>query len=393
MKRSIRDLVDLKGKRVLLRTDFNVPMDKVGRILDQTRITAEIPTIRYLVNQGAKVIICTHLGRPNGYEISLSLWPISLILMKYFPGKVQFSQKTVGDKVKQQIESLPDGSIILLENVRFHKEEMEDDPVFAKELASLADIYVNDAFGCCHRKHASTYGVARLLPNAIGFLVEKELNAIQDAMDHPKRPFVAIFGGFKVEDKIKVLKNMIDIADTILIGGAMAYPFLVAQWIPVGLSPSRPECVAIAEQILKDAQAKGKKIILPVDHVAYRSDDKKHKPFVTDTLQSNMIACDIGPKTIALFEKEIRGAKQVLWNGPLGKYEDKEFKNGTMKIAEIVASSKCYSIVGGGDSVSAVNKSGKANMISHLSTGGGATMKLFEGNSLPCIEVIQEKII
>jgi phosphoglycerate kinase len=279
MKRSIRDLVDLKGKKILLRTDFNVPMDKVGRILDQTRITAEIPTIRYLVNQGAKVIICTHLGRPNGYEISLSLWPISLILMKYFPGKVQFSQKTVGDKVKEQIESLPDGSIILLENVRFHKEEMEDDPVFAKELASLADIYVNDAFGCCHRKHASTYGVARLLPNAIGFLVEKELNAIQDAMDHPKRPFVAIFGGFKVEDKIKVLKNMIDIADTILIGGAMAYPFLVAQWIPVGLSPSRPECVAIAEQILKDAQSKGKKIVLPVDHVAYRSDDKKIQAF------------------------------------------------------------------------------------------------------------------
>lgn len=393
MKRSIRDLVDIKGKKIFLRTDFNVPLDSVGRILDQTKIKAEIPTIRYLVNKGAKVIICTHLGRPNGYEINLSLWQVSLVLMKYFPGKVQFSQKTIGDQVKDQIASLRDGSILLLENVRFHKEETEDDPAFAKELASLADLYVNDAFGCCHRKHASTYGVARLLPNAIGFLVEKELNAIQDAMEHPKRPFVAIFGGLKVEDKIKVLRNMVDIADTILIGGAMAYPFLVAKWIPVGLSPSRPECVAIAEQVLKDAESKGKKVLLPVDHVAYRSDDKRYKPFVTDKLEANMIGCDIGPKTIALFEKEIRASRQVLWNGPLGKYEEKKFRNGTIRIADIVATSRCYSIVGGGDSLSAVNKSGKAHMISHLSTGGGATMKLFEGKTLPCIEVIQEKIV
>lgn len=393
MKRCIRDLVDLKGKRVLLRTDFNVPLDDVGRILDKTRIVAEIPTIKYLVERGAKVIICTHLGRPNGFEISLSLWQISLVLMQYFPGKVQFSEKIIGDQVKKQIESLSEGSILLLENIRFHKEETENDAAFAKELASLADIYVNDAFGVCHRKHASTYGVARLLPNAIGFLVEEEINAIQDAMTNPKSPFVAIFGGLKVEDKIKVLKNIINKADTVLIGGAMAYPFLAAKWISVGLSPCKPESVSIATEILKDAEARGKKILLPIDHIAIRMDDRKKKPFVTDILDKNMVACDIGPKTISLFESEIQKAGQVIWNGPLGKYEDSKFKNGTMAIAQIVAESKCYSIVGGGDSVSAVNKSGNANMISHLSTGGGATMKLLEGNSLPCLDVIQERIV
>ena len=393
MKRCIRDLVDLKGKRVLLRTDFNVPLDDVGRILDKTRIVAEIPTIKYLVERGAKVIICTHLGRPNGFEISLSLWQISLVLMQYFPGKVQFSEKIIGDQVKKQIESLSEGSILLLENIRFHKEETENDAAFAKELASLADIYVNDAFGVCHRKHASTYGVARLLPNAIGFLVEEEINAIQDAMTNPKSPFVAIFGGLKVEDKIKVLKNIINKADTVLIGGAMAYPFLAAKWISVGLSPCKPESVSIATEILKDAEARGKKILLPIDHIAIRMDDRKKKPFVTDILDKNMVACDIGPKTISLFESEIQKAGQVIWNRPLGKYEDPKFKNGTMAIAQIVAESKCYSIVGGGDSVSAVNKSGKANMISHLSTGGGATMKLLEGNSLPCLDVIQERIV
>lgn len=393
MKRCIRDLVDLEGKKILLRTDFNVPMDNVGRIIDKTKIIAEVPTIKYLVDKGAKVIICSHLGRPKGFEISLSLWQISLVLMQYFPGKVQFSQKTVGDSVQKQIDSLSNGSILLLENVRFHEGETKDDPVFAKELASLADLYVNDAFGCCHRKHASTYGVARLLPNAIGFLVEKEINALEDAMKKPKRPFVAIFGGLKVEDKIKVLRNIVDIADTILIGGAMAYPFLVAKWISVGLSPNRPECVAIADEILKEAEAKGKKILLPIDHVAIRAEDRKKKPFITDELRANMIGCDIGPKTIALFEKEIKNAKQVLWNGPLGKYEERQFRGGTIRIAQIVGESKSFSIVGGGDSVSAINKSGKANMISHLSTGGGATMKLFEGNSLPCIEVIQERII
>ena len=393
MKRSIRDLVDLEGKKVFLRVDFNVPLDSVGRISDTTRITASIPTIEYLVKKGAKVIICSHLGRPNGFDINLSLWPISLILMKYFPGKVQFSQKTIGDRVKQQIESLSNGSILLLENVRFHKEEMENDKNFAKELASLADIYVNNAFGVSHRKHASTYGVPRLLPNAVGFLVEKELNAIESCMKNPRRPFVAVFGGFKVEDKIKVLSSIMDKADVIMIGGAMAYPFLVAKWVPVGRSPVSNNCVAIAEKVLKEAEEKGKKIVLPIDHVATKYVGRKEKIFVTDELKEDMVGLDIGPKTIELFAKEIRNAKQVIWNGPLGKYEDPKFRQGTFAIAEIIAKSECYSIVGGGDSVSAVNQSGVAKLISHLSTGGGATIKLLEGNSLPCIDVIQERIL
>lgn len=393
MKRSIRDLADLEGKRVLLRADFNVPMDKFGKILDKTRIEAEIPTIKYLVDKGAKVIICSHLGRPKGFDISLSLWPISLILLKYFPGKVQFSQKTVGPLVEEHIKSMTNGSVLLLENTRFHEEEEKNDPTFVKQLASLADIYVNDAFGVCHRKHASTYGVSRLLPNAIGFLVETELSVIQQAMHNSRRPFVAIFGGLKVEDKIKVLKNLIDHADSILIGGAMAYPFLVANWESVGRSPASTECVKIATEILKEAKEKGKEIVLPVDHVAIRYDDKKEKAFVTDRLEDDMIACDIGPKTVELFEKYIKNSKQVVWNGPLGKYEDPKFREGTFKIADIISKSSCFSIVGGGDSVSAVNKSGKAKLISHLSTGGGATIKLLEGNSLPCIDVIQEKIL
>lgn len=393
MKRSIRDLVDLEGKRVLLRADFNVPMDKVGRILDKTRIEAAIPTIKYLVDKGAKVIICSHLGRPKGFDINLSLWPISLMLLKYFPGKVQFSQKTVGDVVRQHIDSMTNGSVLLLENTRFHEEEEKNDPAFAKELASFADIYVNDAFGVCHRKHASTYGVARLLPNAIGFLIETELRVIEQAMQDSRRPFVAIFGGFKVEDKINVLNNLLEHADTILIGGAMAYPFLVANWESVGRSPASTECVKRATEILQEAKDKGKEIILPIDHVAIRYDDRKEKPFVTEKLDEDMIGCDIGPKTVDLFGKYIASAKEVIWNGPLGKYEDPKFREGTFKIADKIAKSSCFSIVGGGDSVSAVNKSGKSKMINHLSTGGGATIKLLEGHSLPCIDVIQEKIL
>ena len=393
MKRTIKDLVNLEGKRVLLRADFNVPMDNIGRILDRTRIEAEIPTIKYLVDRGAKVIICSHLGRPKGYDISLSLWPISLILLRYFPGKVQFSTKTVGDRVKEQINSMSNGSVLLLENTRFHEGEEKNDPTFVKQLASLADIYVNDAFGVCHRKHASTYGVARLLPNAIGFLVEKEIRVIEQAMQNSQRPFVAIFGGLKVEDKIDVLLNLLDMADTILIGGAMAYPFLVANWESVGRSPASTECVKIATEILETAKQKGKTIVLPIDHVAIRYDERKAKTFVTDKLEEDMIGCDIGPKTVELFAKYIKSAKQVIWNGPLGKYEDPKFRTGTFKIIDILSKSDCYSIVGGGDSVSAVNQSGKAELINHLSTGGGATIKLLEGHSLVCIDVIQEKIL
>ena len=393
MKRSIRDLVGLEGKRVLLRADFNLPMNKVGKITDTTRVVSELPTIRYLVERGAKVIICSHLGRPKGFEFRLSLWPVALILMKYFPGKVQFAHKVIGDEVAKQVESMSNGSILLLENVRFYKEETENDPEFAKQLASLADIYVNDAFGVAHRKHASTFGVARLLPNAIGFLMENEINTIEEAIKNPKKPFVAIFGGAKVQDKIKVILNIAKVADSILVGGAMAYSFLVAQGHTIGQSLINAESVSSASQILDELKIMGKRIVLPIDHIAYNLSDKKMKPFQTEVLSGDMVGADIGPKTINLFEEEIGRARQIVWNGPLGKYEDEKFKAGTFKIAKAIAKSKAYSIVGGGDSVSAVKQAKCDKLINHISTGGGASLKLMSGEDLPGIDVIQEKYI
>ncbi len=393
MKRSIRDLVNIEGKRIFLRTDFNLPMNKVGRFTDSTRLVNELPTIRYLVERGAKVIICSHLGRPNGFDFRLSLWPVALMLMKYFPGKVQFAHKVIGDEVQEQVASMTNGSILLLENVRFYKEETANDPEFAKQLASLADIYVNDAFGVAHRKHASTFGVARLLPNAIGFLVENEINVITNAVQKPEKPFIAIFGGAKVNDKIKALLNIIKTADVILIGGAMAYTFLMAKGQTVGRSFADIESVGVAQQILDEAEKLGKKVILPIDHVAYKYGDKKEKTFVAETLTGDMVGSDIGPKTIKLFEEEILKAKQIIWNGPLGKYEDPKFQKGTFEIAKLIAHSLAYTIVGGGDSVSAVKQVRCTKLINHVSTGGGATLKLLEGTPLPGIEVIQERYI
>lgn len=391
MKRSIRDLVNLEGKRVFLRADFNLPMNKVGRITDTTRLISALPTIRYLVEHGAKVIICSHLGRPKGFDFRLSLWPVSLLLMKYFPGKVAFSHKVVGDEVKRQIEYMSNGSILLLENVRFYKEETENDPEFSKQLASLADLYVTDAFGTIHRKHASTYGVARLLPNAIGFLVEKELNIINNALENPQKPFVAIFGGVKVQDKISSITNILKTADVVLIGGAMAYSFMMAQNKTIGRSFSSLESVNTAKKILEEAHRLGKRIVLPIDHVAYMYNDRKQKSFVTDVLSGEMVGSDIGPKTIKMFSEEINKAKQVIWNGPLGMYEDPKFQKGTFKIAKSIGHSMAYSIVGGGDSASAVKQAHCLRLINHVSTGGGVTLKLMGGEELPGMDIIQEK--
>lgn len=393
MKRSIKDLASVEGKRIFLRADFNLPMDRFGRITDTTRVTSELPTIRYLVERGAKVIICSHLGRPKGFDFRLSMWPIALILMRYFPGKVQFAHKVIGQEVKDRIANMSNGSILLLENVRFYKEEEENDPAFAKELASLADIYVNDAFGVAHRKHASTYGVARLLPNAIGFLMENEIQTITEAIQNPKKPFVAIFGGAKVQDKIKAILNIAKSADVILVGGAMAYSFLIARGETVGRSMANTESVVYAEQVMDELERMGKRLVLPVDHVAYTFGDRKEKTFVTEILSGEMVGADIGPKTIKLFEDEIKNARQVIWNGPLGKYEDEKFQKGTFEIAKEIAHSQAYSIVGGGDSVSAVKQAKCMRMINHISTGGGATLKLLGGENLPGIDVIQEKYL
>ncbi len=393
MKRTIKDLVNLKGKVVLLRVDFNVPIDKSGRILDSTRIVEALPTIRYLIEHEAKVVVMSHLGRPNGYEINKSLWQISLFLMSKLKCKTYFVNDCVGEEVKERIRTMENGNVLLLENLRFNEGETTCDMNFAKKIASLGDIFVMDAFGVAHRKHASTYGVARILPNAIGFLVEKEAQVLDQVLTNPKRPFVAILGGAKVEGKIKAIETLVEKCDTLLIGGAMAYTFLVASGIAVGHSMLESDAVVIAERILKEAANKGKKIVLPIDHIAYREGDKKQRLIKTDRLIEDMVGCDIGPKTIALFEKEISKAGEILWNGPLGMYEEKKFQKGTTQIAKTVALSPAYSVVGGGDSVNAVNKSGFANKIDYLSTGGGATLKYIESGSLPCLDVIQEKLI
>lgn len=384
MKRTIRDLKNIEGKRVLLRCDFNVPLDKYGDILDDTRISAELPTIKYLVEKNVKLIVCSHLGRPNGYDKYLSMFPIAVYLMKHFPNKVKFCNKVVGPEVDNAVAKMKPGEIIVLENLRFQKGEEENSPEFVAALARLADIYVDDAFGVTHRKHASNYGVALKLPNAIGFLIEKELTVFKKAFEHTEHPFVAIFGGAKVADKLNLINNVMDKADTIIIGGGMAYTFLQAQGYNIGDSIVSLDQIDNAVEILKRAKEKGIEILLPVDHIALSKD----RAVKTTQLSKGMVALDIGPKTIKLFTDAIMNAKQIIWNGPLGKYEDARFKKGTIKIAKAVAKSGAYSIVGGGDSVSAVKASGVADKINHLSTGGGASLKLMEGKVLPAIEVI-----
>ena len=384
MKRTIRDLKNIGGNRVLLRCDFNVPLDKYGDILDATRILTSLPTIRYLNEQNCKLIICSHLGRPKGYDKFLSLFPVAVCLMKYFPNKVRFCPKVTGPVVEKYIDEMKNGDILVLENLRFDPREEENDPSFVKELASYCDVYVDDAFGVAHRKHASNYGVALKKPNAIGFLIEKELKVFEKAFQNPKKPFVAIFGGAKVKDKLLLIKNIIGKADTILIGGGMAYTFLLAEGINIGKSIVDLDLVDEAKKILSDAKKANMKVLLPVDHIALKGE----KVVKTNFLDADMVGLDIGKKTARMFTEEIKKAGQIVWNGPLGKYEDKRFKNGTLQVAKAVAKSSAYSIVGGGDSVGAINTLGFADKIDHLSTGGGASMKLMEGKTLPAVEVI-----
>ena len=384
MKRTIRDLKNIGGNKVLLRCDFNVPLDKYGDILDATRISTSLPTIRYLNEQNCKLIICSHLGRPKGYDKFLSLFPVAVCLMKYFPNKVRFCPKVTGSVVEKYIDEMKNGDILVLENLRFDPREEENDPSFVKELASYCDVYVDDAFGVAHRKHASNYGVALKKPNAIGFLIEKELKVFEKAFQNPKKPFVAISGGAKVKDKLLLIKNIIGKADTILIGGGMAYTFLLAEGINIGKSIVDLDLVDEAKKILSDAKNANMKVLLPVDHVALKGE----KVVKTNFLDADMVGLDIGKKTAKMFTEEIKKAGQIVWNGPLGKYEDKRFKNGTLQVAKAVAKSSAYSIVGGGDSVGAINTLGFADKIDHLSTGGGASMKLMEGKTLPAVEVI-----
>ncbi|MBQ7327550.1 MAG: phosphoglycerate kinase [Clostridia bacterium] len=386
MKRTVRDLKNIKGKRILVRCDFNVPLDNYGDILDDSRIVATLPTLTHLSKHGAKLIVCSHLGRPNGYDKYLSLFPVAVYLMKCFPNKVKFCGKVVGPEVEDAVAKLKDGEILVLENLRFHPGEEENSADFAQKLASLAELYVDDAFGVAHRKHASNYGVALKLPSAIGYCIEKELQVFGQAFEKPQRPFVAIFGGAKVSDKLKLINNVIDKADSIIIGGGMAYTFLQAKGYNIGDSIVDLDLVDDARDLMQVAEEKGVKILLPIDHMALIAE--KDKAVKTEILERGMVGFDIGPKTIKMFANEIANAKQILWNGPVGKVEDDRFKKGTTKIAKAVAKSQAYSVVGGGDSLSAINQVGVSDKINHLSTGGGASLKLMEGKVLAAIDVI-----
>lgn len=393
MKKMLTDL-DLKNKRVLLRVDFNVPLDDNGYIVDDTRIYEAMPTIRYILKQGAKLIICSHLGRPNGeYNPKYSMFPVAQQLIKYLINRVYFAVDVVGPDAMEKAKNLKPGEVLLLENLRFCKEEEADDLFFARKLASMADIYIDDAFGVVHRKHASIHRVAKMLPNAMGFLMGKEINAITSAMNNPDRPFVAILGGAKVSDKIAVIKNLLPKADTILIGGAMAFTFLKAEGYNVGTSIIDEEKLEVAKNTLDEAKALGKTILLPVDVVCTEvySPSARGTVYPVDKIPEDMMGLDIGPETIKLFSKVIKEAHTVIWNGPVGVFEFDSFADGTKKIAKALTKVNGTTIVGGGDTAAAIHEFGYEDDITHISTGGGASLKLLEGADLPGLDVLDDK--
>lgn len=391
MKKTIIGL-DVKDKKVAVRVDFNVPMQE-GIITDDTRIKESLPTIMYLLDHGASVILMSHLGRPNGVEKKYSLKPVADRLSDLIGRKVIMAKNVIGEDTIKKAQKLKSGEILLLENVRFEKGEEENDEQLAKKLASLADIYVLDAFGTAHRKHASTYGMSKLLPNAMGFLVEKEVNAIEKVLNGDKYPFVAVLGGAKVSDKIKLIASLLNNVDTLIIGGAMSYTFLKAKGYDLGNSKVEEDMVKDAEKLLHLADEKGVKVYLPSDHVI--ADDLTNPTEIYTTSDPNILdgfaGVDIGKKTIKEYSKVIKRAKRVIWNGPMGVFEKEEFSRGTYAICKAMAKCKGMTVIGGGDSASAVSSSGYAKKIGHISTGGGASLKMFEGKVLPAVEVIEDK--
>ncbi len=395
MKKTVRD-IDVKGKKVIVRCDFNVPQNKEGKITDDIRITSALPTISYLIEQGAKVILMSHLGRPGGEaNMKYTLKPVADRLSELLGKSVLFisAPEVVNSEVSKAAAALGDGEVMLLENVRFRKEETKNGAAFSKELADLAEIFVNDAFGTAHRAHSSTAGVAEYLPAVSGFLIEKEVKFLGNAVESPERPFVAIMGGAKVADKILVIENLLAKVDTLIIGGGMAFTFLKAKGYEIGKSILDAERVDYAAELLKKAEAKDVKILLPVDVVAARefSNDVETAEFESDTIPAEWMGLDIGKKSIALFREELQKAKTVIWNGPVGAFEMSHFSNGTMEVAKALAESDAVSIIGGGDSAAAVEQFGMADKMTHISTGGGASLEFLEGKELPGIEVLQYK--
>ncbi|MCI8348158.1 MAG: phosphoglycerate kinase [Firmicutes bacterium] len=394
MKKTIKD-ISVKDKKVIVRCDFNVPL-KDGKITDDTRIKAALPTIEYLKEQGAAVILMSHLGRPDGQAKSeYTLEPVSKRLSELLGTDVIFAKSdvVVDNNVKGQAEKLGFGQIMLLENVRFRKEETKNGTDFAKELASLADIFVNDAFGTAHRAHASTAGVADYLPAVSGFLIEKEVEFLGNAVENPARPFVAIMGGAKVGDKISVIRNLLNKVDTLIIGGGMAYTFYKSMGLDIGTSILDKDSVGLASDLLKEADEKNVKMLIPVDVVCGREfkNDTETVVCKRDEIPSDMMGLDIGPETISLYKEEISKAKTIVWNGPMGVFEMENFAKGTFEIASAMADSEAITVIGGGDSAAAVTQFGLESKMTHISTGGGASLEFLEGKTLPGVAVLEDK--
>lgn len=393
MKKIITD-VDVDKKKVFVRADFNVPLDENGIITDDTRIQKTLPTIRYLLDHQAAVILASHLGRPKGKVVEkYSLKPVAVRLSELLRIPVQMAPDCIGVETEAMAGALQPGQVLLLENLRFHGEEEKNDPEFSRKLASLADVGINDAFGCCHRAHASVAGIAAFLPMAAGFLLEKEIRFIGGAVDHPAHPFAAIIGGAKVSDKIEVISNLLPKVDVMIIGGGMANTFLAAQGYGIGKSLVEADKIDLAKKLIAQAADEGKKLLLPVDVTVAEafSNDAAHKVVPADAVPEGWMILDIGTKTQELFARELEPMKLIVWNGPMGVFEMENFAKGTESVARAVAHSQAVSIVGGGDSVSAVNKTGLADQISHISTGGGASLEYLEGKKLPGIESLSDK--
>lgn len=392
-KKTVRD-IDVAGKKVLVRVDFNVPLNDKKEVTDDKRIVAALPTIEYLISQNAKVILCSHLGRPKGeFKPEFSLQPVAQRLEKLTGKKVTFASDVIGESAQAAVAAVKEGEIVLLENVRFHKEETANDPEFSKKLAAFADIFVNDAFGTAHRAHASTVGVASYIPAVAGFLIGKELDVLGGALENPVRPFVAILGGAKVSDKIGVIDNLIKKVDSIIIGGGMAYTFLKAKGMEVGASLVDNERLELARDLIKKAEAKGVDLMLPVDSIVADKFDVNAKTDVvpSEHMPEGWLGLDIGPSTKMLYTDKIRTAKTVVWNGPMGVFEMAPFAEGTKAIAKAMADSEAVTIIGGGDSAAAVKQLGFADAMTHISTGGGASLEFLEGIELPGIVALEDK--
>jgi phosphoglycerate kinase len=388
------DQIALNRKRVFIRVDFNVPLDEKNEVTDDTRILLSLPTIRFVIEAGGKAILASHLGRPKGKkDPKFSLAPVAKRLSQRLGGKVTLASDCIGEEVQKQIEGMGEGEVLLLENLRFHLEEEKNDETFSKALASLCDVYVNDAFGTAHRAHASTEGMTRYVKSvAAGFLMMKEIESLEKALINPQKPYVAILGGAKVSDKIGVIQNLLDKVTTLLIGGGMAYTFLKAKGFEIGKSLVEEDHIKFSLDLLGKAEGKVK-LLLPKDHIAAERMDVQAKRQVVknNEIPSGWVCLDIGPETVRIFSEQIKSAKTIVWNGPMGVFEMEPFSQGTFAIARAVADSSAFSIVGGGDSVAAVNKAGVAERISHISTGGGASLEFLEGKKLPGIEALRRK--